>query len=155
MRRLVVLLVAIAFALPSFAQVKVIDIQTQADTMVFTAVDMETLFLYKGPKGYLIKADSSNMFDNPMRFYLGEDKETTIQSLKDMISLTENDVATQVIVQDSEGMVFYGITASLTNYVRKPTPIKSDRIVIRNSEMSGVVSLKRKAMESLIKYLNQ
>lgn len=155
MKRWIVLLVALMCSVPSFAQVKIIDVQTQADTLIYTAMDMETLFLYKGPKGYLIKAESTNMFDNTVRFYLGKDKETSIQSLNDLILLTDNDIATQVVIQDSEGVFFIGITTALTNYIRKPTPIKADRIIIRNSDMSGVVSLKKKAMENLIKYLNQ
>lgn len=155
MRRWLLLLCVLLFSAPSFAQVKIINVQTQVDTLIYTAVDMETLYLFKGPQGYLIKAESTNMFDSTPRFYLGKDKETCIESLQDLISLTENDVATQIVVQDAEGNLYMGITAQMALAIRKPIPAKSDRIVMRNSEMSGSISLKRKAMENLIKYLNQ
>lgn len=160
MKRAIIIAITLLFSLTAYAQLKVLKITHDADTLVYatkTGVLAENEFIdvYKNPKGYLIAVHSSNIFDNSQRFYIGKTKETAIQTLKDFVAFCDNDVATHATIADSEGNQFYIQTGTATNNVRRFEFVKSDRLFLADLEMAGVMCLKKKILEEAINALNK
>ena len=129
MKKIAIIITAIAmFGLSSSAQVKVVDIKRDADTLVFQfSSGMDMVNIYKNQNGYLIKEESSNMFDAVQRFYLGKDKEECIASLQIFSELYKEDVATKATVIDAMGNHFFAVTdIGMGGAKRKTTKQKAE-----------------------------
>ena len=154
-----VLLLALAMVLPivTNAQIKVVEVERQADTLMHTfSSGMDIVNIYKNQKGYFLAEESTNRFDPLIRFYLGKDKARSIESLQTMVSFCNEDVSTTIRVQDAEGCPFVIKTDAFSgNTRRKPTFTNSTMVGITNEEMAGWVYYKKKALEEIIKILNR
>ena len=158
MKRYLLLTLVSLFSVASFAQVQVIEVIHEADTLLYpTNRENGTIELYKNKDGYLIKVDSSNMFDKVPSFFLGKDISTSLESLDRLHKLCENDVATQVIISDAMGVPYIGFVAYGSHYYykRRPTYIKSDTIYLKNEDMSGVIEISQKELEMLKKLIRK
>ncbi len=137
--------------LPSFAQLRVIGIQTQADTLVFN-ISGEAAELYKGQKGYILKDTSYPQNDASISLYLGETKEKSVESLRVLIDLCKNDVGTTFTFEDAQGVMYYGITASELRTIRTQNYHESNGIMITNSNMNRAPLFKRISLQHIITY---
>ena len=155
MRKLVVCLLALMIGFSASAQLKSVEVIHDADTLIYMSQTFsDAIRLYKNPKGYLLKIDSSNMFDSTPFFYLGKTKESAIQTLQDLARLCDNDVATKVILRDSEDNLFVGFTTNGYSSQRKPTYIKSNCLHLKNENMAGTIQLFEKQAQTIISFLN-
>ena len=139
------------------AQIKVVEIKRDADTLMHTfSSGMDIVHVYKNQKGYFLAEESTNRFDPLIRFYLGEDKSRSIESLRTMVSFCEEDVSTTIQVQDAEGHPFTIRTDAFSGTTRrKPTFTPSTMIGITNKDLAGWVYYKKKALEEIIKLLGK
>jgi predicted P-loop ATPase len=158
MKKIAIIITAIAmFSLSSSAQVKVVDIKRDADTLMFqfsSGTDMVNI--YKNQYGYLIKEESSNMFDAVQRFYLGKDKQECITSLKKFAELYKEDVATKATVIDAMGNQFLAVTdIGMGGAKRKTTKQNSNVVRLATEDMSGWIYFRKKAMEELMSILSK
>lgn len=158
MKKIAIIIAAIAmFSLSSSAQVKVVDIQRDADTLVFQfSSGMDMVNIYKNQHGYLIKEESSNMFDAVQRFYLGKDKHECITSLKKFAELYKEDVATKATVIDAMGNQYLAVTDfGMGGAKRKTTKQNTNLIRLTSKDMSGWIYFRKKAMEELMSILSK
>ena len=160
MKRVVIIAIAMLFSLSASAQLKVVKMMHEADTLVYatkTGVIAENEFIdvYKNSKGYLIAVHSSNIFDNTQSFYIGRTKESAVQTLRDFFVFCDNDVATSATIADAEGNQFYIRSGTGTNNVRRFEFAKSDRVFLTDLEMAGVMCLKKKVLEEAINALGK
>lgn len=159
MKRFVLALLLCILPIGINAQIKIKEVQYEADTLIMSVqkgIDSSSILdLFKGNKGYLIRVNSTNMFDPSPSFYLGETKSQTIKSLIELLELCDNDVATVAIVEDVLGNQFYIRTSYMAAIVRKPTFVKSDRLHIKNVNMAGFMCLNKKTIEETIKLLGK
>lgn len=160
MKKILLLAIAVIVSVSASAQIKVCNIECQADTLLYLTqkghLDGDPIEVYKNPKGYLIKIASSNMFDITPRLYLGETKEDAIQALNQMIELCNNDVATTIVIEDADGKLFTAITTYGTVYTKRtPTYTKSDRLHLTNDDIVGIITIKDKVAEEVIKFLKK
>ena len=157
MRRLISVIFAVSLAISASAQVKVVVVQEQADTLMhyFTS-GTDVINLYKNQNGYFIAGESTNRFDPFVRLYLGKGKEQAIQSLRAFIDFFRYDVATTIEVSDALGNHFLVKTDYGTGGAkRKPGFQNTTTIRITNEHMSGWVYYRRKAFEDMITYLSR
>lgn len=159
MKRVIIVAITLLFSLTASAQLKVVKMMHQADTLIYTTArgmsEEELIDIYKGPKGYLIKVTSTNMFDDKPKFYIGKTKEEAKQTLIDLANMCDCDVATSAIVEDSEGITFVLQTTYMANKTRKSSFVKSDRVYAKNEKMAGWMCLKKKILEEAINALNK
>lgn len=158
MKKYLLLTLASLFSVASFAQVQVVDVIHEADTLLYpTNTELGEVELYKNKDGYLIKVDSSNMFDDAPSFFLGKDIPTSLESLDRLHKLCENDVATKVIITDAKGVPYMGYVAYGSHYYykRRLTYIKSDTIYLKNEDMAGVIEISQKKLETLKKFISK
>lgn len=156
MRKALLIALAMIASIASHAQIKVVEVERQADTLMFTfSSGMDIINVYKNATGYFIAEDSSNMFDSRERFYLGKDKTEAVMSAKTLVALCDNDVATRASILDADGNSFLVRTDSTNGSNRKPTFQSSNIIRIKNERMAGWVILRKKALEELVVVLSK
>jgi hypothetical protein len=158
MKRFAVLLMIATMAVSGFAQVRVVQVTHEVDTLIYTSskgLSSESVVdLFKGPSGYLFKVESNNIFDPSLSFGLGKTKEEAVAGLKELLLLCENDVDTRAVLLDSEGREYHVRTAYMLNRTRKPVSVKSDRLHLKHILMAGYMSINKKTIEDIINYLN-
>lgn len=157
MRRLVSVIFALSLAISASAQIKVVVVQEQADTLMqyFTS-GADVVNVYKNQNGYFIAGESTNRFDPFVRLYLGKDKEQAVQSLRSFIDFFKYDVATTIELSDALGNYFIVKTDSgIGGTKRKPNFQNTTTIRITNEHMSGWVYYRKKPFEDMITYLSK
>jgi hypothetical protein len=158
MKRLLLIIIAVIAPFIASAQFRVVRVTEDADTLLYVTkmgnID-ELIDLYKNKDYYMIKSSSSNIFDVTPAIYLGKTKEEAVIALKSIAELGEKDVATTSEILDAKGQVYIMKTTYMASGDRKPTFVKGDRVLAKNREMSGVVCLKKKLVEEIIKYLSE
>ena len=159
MKKVLLLNFILLFSFSAFAQVKILEVQNEADTLLFsTSRSMqveELLDLYKNTEGYMFKIYSSNVFDITPRFYIGKTKQEAIETLASLIEMCNADVATKAIIEDKQGNKFHTYTAWMQGLDRKPVYQKSDRIHLSTYDMAGTFCLRVRTMEDAINYLRK
>ena len=143
--------------MPSFAQARVVDIQREADTLMFEfSSGIERNIIYKNQYGYFMREESDNMFDAAQKFYLGQDKEESIKSANRLLELLDEDVKTTARVIDAMGKEFNAVTDyGLGGYKRKMTKQKSNVLFLTTDQMAGFVTIRKKSLEELIVVLSK
>lgn len=142
------------------AQIKVINIKTEADTLVYSTLrgntPEDTIELYKNQSGYLIR-NGKDLFKEKklLKFCLGTNKHQAMESLKDLCELSQNDIDTQFIIEDCSGTKFYGTTVSESVKKRVTTYREGDRVLITTGNISDTCIFKRVALEEIIKFLRK
>lgn len=156
MKRILIILL-LTLPISVYAQIKVVEIDRQADTLVFTfSSGMDVVNVYKNENGYFLAEESTNMFDPLKRFYLGKDKEESIKSVQTLIDFCKEDVDTTIKILDATGNEFIVKTDIGTGgYYRKPTPQTSNMIRIKNDELAGWVHFRKKTLEELLTLLSK
>lgn len=159
MKRIIIFIAVLIGCLPASAQLKVVKVNHDADTLLYSTVTSvtpeEIIDLYKNKKGYLIRVSSTNMFDVKPRFYIGRTKEEAIESANILAEFCENDVGTSAEVQDACGEPFRMANAYMANDERRPEFVKGDRVYIANASMAGWMCIKRRALLEMIKVIEK
>lgn len=159
MKRIIIFIAVLIGCLPASAQLKVVKVNHDADTLLYSTVTgnmaEEIIDLYKNKKGYLIKVTSTNMFDVRPRFYIGTTKEEAIESANILAEFCENDVGTSAEVLDACGETFIMSNAYMANESRKPEFVKGDRVYITHKTMAGWMCVKRRALLEMIKVIEK
>lgn len=155
MKRLFIILL-LTLPISAYAQIKVVEIERQADTLMFTfSSGMDVVNVYKNANGYFLAEESTNMFDPLKRFYLGKDKAESVKSVQTLIDFCKEDVDTSITILDATGKPFVVKTSNVSGYVRKPTPQTSNMIRIKNDELAGWVHFRKKTLEELLTLLSK
>jgi hypothetical protein len=157
------------------AQLKDIDIKTQADTLIINTSSSSLgedswADLFKGSDGYLFKMllanrynsrstnseylNNTSFFNNPT-FYIGETNQEAIATINELVKLCKNDVATSAEVRDFKGNSYHISTATALYLERSQTYVESDRLFIWNNEMEEPIILLKKTMEEALKFLKK
>lgn len=156
MRTLATLIISLLVSVSATAQIEVVEIERQADTLMFVFNSgMETINVYKNPNGYFLAEKSTNMFDPIKRFYLGKDKAEACTSVKTLLSFCGEDVETTIKVLDAMGQEYVITTdMGLGGCDRRPTPQVSNMIWLQSIEMAGWVRFSKKCLEELLSRLS-
>ncbi len=158
MKRLTVLTISFALmCITSYAQIRVVDIQRDADTLMFEfSSGIELNRIYKNQYGYFMREESDNMFDPYQKFYIGQDKEECIKSAERFKELFNEDVQTKARVIDAMGKEFYVVTDyGIGGTRRKKIKQKSNFVRLTSEDMSGSIYIRKKSIEELIEVLSK
>jgi len=159
MKKLLVIAALCFTSISAMAQLKVIEVRDDADTLVYSSlkgnIADEWLDVYKNKDGYLIKGKSTNMFDSAPTFYLGATKEQAYKTLEDISLLCDKDVASCSLVEDAMGNSFALFTSNFGSFKRKPQFVKGDRVYAKNENMAGLLCFKKTVVDEVIKYLKK
>lgn len=152
MKRILIAVAIVLINMSSYAQIRVVDIQRDADTLMFEfSSGMEMNQIYRNQYGYFMREVSDNMFDAYQRFYLGQDKGECIKSANKLLELFEEDVQTKARIIDAMGTEFYAETDyGLGGVKRKTTKQKSNFIWLKTEKMAGTITIRKKSLEELI-----
>ena len=94
-------LLLVAFALIGLTANAQLNVTTQVDKAPERVATIRNVnsWLFKGSSGYFISANTDNRFDKSLYFLLGEDAESAITTLYQMIDLIEKRVASTEVQQ--------------------------------------------------------
>lgn len=150
MRKVLLLALAMVASITAHAQIKVVEVNRQADTLMFYVNSgLDAIMVYRNPTGYFLAEESTNRFDDCERFYLGKDEEESVTSVLTLVNFCKNDVATTITILDAAGNPFLVKTDSTNGSMRKTMFQNSNIIRIKNANMAGWVHLRKKTLEEL------
>lgn len=99
---IVISILFMAIAVPAFAQLNVKSEQIKVEKI--GSLRSTYAYLYAEGTSYFLKIRSSNQFDDPCLFFLGEDAESSILTLNDLCNLCDTMESKAAInVEDAKG----------------------------------------------------
>lgn len=106
MKRVVILIVSVltlmAFTLPASAQLNITSEQIKVEKI--GTLRSTYAFLYAEGTSFFLSVRSSNQFDDPCLFFLGDTAEASVLTLKDLCELCETmDNNAAINVEDAKG----------------------------------------------------
>ena len=157
MKRLLLILSLLTASISAFAQIKLVEIKNEADTLLYTtrALEGEIIELFKNQQGYLILINTDNSLDPNFKFYIGKTKSDALTSLDCLNRLIDSDVASTSTIEDVNGTIYETRTAYMAMTKRRPTYTKSDRLLIRNPLQAGWMTIKPKGISEIIDFLSK
>ena len=157
MKRLLLILSLLTASISSFAQIKLVEVNNEADTLLYStrALEGDIIELYKNQLGYMILINTDNSLDLNFKFYIGKTKSDALTSLNCLNSLIDSDVASTSTIEDVNGTTFETRTAYMALTKRRPTYTKSDRLLIRNPLQAGWMTMKPKGISEIIEFLSK
>ena len=109
-------------------------------------IRMMSIYLkYTENLGYFFTMTTDNQFDDVMIFRLGEDAESAILTVKDMISLIDNHVASTDVKQGTT-------TTTLMNLSKG---IGKNYLYLKQSGYAGTNAISKKELEKIIKKIKE
>lgn len=109
-------------------------------------IRMMSIYLkYTEDLGYFFTMTTDNRFDKVMVFLLGEDAESAILTVKDMISLIDNHVASTDVKQGTT-------TTTLTNLSKG---MGKNYLYLKQPGYAGTNAISKKELEKIIKKIKE
>lgn len=142
MKKLCLLFCFMCVSLYSFGQITVMG-EFRSYKKIAT-VRASYSYVYQTESGYEFVSRTSNQFDNDFHFLLGEDKESAIQSAKDLIGLLENkDFENAIISNKNDKCVISKMSMLGANY-----------LLLADNKHAGSCNITKKELDKIIQKLN-
>lgn len=168
MRKIIEVICLLMLSTNVSAQLKVINLQQEADTLVFVIENPNKLVpsqsdeliggqinLHKNSDGFLIKAHPSNIFATSFKMQIGRTTEEATMSINTLIEFCELDVATIAIIEDTSGKRFKVYTGKQLDVMRRKSKQKGDRIYIKDDTLEGYICIQKLSLDVAIKALKK
>ena len=108
---------------------------------------------------YLLDGDvffetrTTNQFDDDFIYYLGDDIESAVVTLKDLVALIEeNDIGTEFVIDFWKGEECRAFIADwLSDVTYRPNTVgRGSKIVFQHNDYAGFAVMQKKALQSMI-----
>jgi tryptophan synthase alpha subunit len=120
--------------------------QTEKESEEIGTIRMMSIYLkHSESLGYFFTMTTDNRFDGVMLFLLGEDAESAIETVNDMISLIDNHIASTEVKQGNT-------TTTLSN---REKGMGKNYLYLRQQGYAGTNAISKKELEKIIKKIKE
>ena len=110
MKRILITLAAIIMALPALAQ---LNVTAKTDSKQIGTVRTGIIRVFRSSSGYSMALTTDNRYDDAQVFFLGEDKESALATLDDMVGIIDGDGDEALEVETGTGKCLLKVTKQL------------------------------------------
>lgn len=145
MKKLIITILTIFISCISYAQLNIVY-QNNDKPKDCISMMQNNAHLYKYSWGYLFSTPTSNRFDDNIDIFLGEDENTAIKTLNDLLKLIDEKVYSVRISQDDP---FEDISISCESFLGEKC------LLIFSDNRAGRASTNKLQIKGMIRYLNK